>query len=1124
MAEDMEIRPSPPKTPEPPAPIVGGKEGGKEAQGFFKETPISGKLVKENPQAAQILRQIAEASADDYTNPEWLLRRGLDLRKTATPETQLELHSHLQRILGEINRTWDDQPQKLQDLKAHLDEIAEEFNVDLSKLKQEFNRQRLGDVLLEKLGQLPPTPGEAKWFYDPDVDQITEPVVQEIIEKFTRRLEDRPEIAGDHHRLNEFYRDLEEEIERELKADRGRKKPRIRDESKYREESKRFKDKVLNEKLGPLEEEMRRQREAEETGKAYLERHRRQAEAAGLVIHKAEVNAEGEEDFEFSSRFPKEDIKFLKMGFEGEKTFFNRFIQKEEMKVRDPVHIDLPDIYRLDEFWDYLTWKYGPEEGLRWKIIWEEELTTRKELHFAMVELFYKVEQPKYILSSLGRIRPKDLEFITKTELTEYTIPMVEEEIKIMLGEKLARWKEADRTKETRLKRIQEIEEGLRGGQIRADDQAIHRELGRLREEQMIWDQGVWLTDADLQGNFEIFKRAMEKKAIGQELTPEEEEWAKREYASNLEWRVRKKLEDFLGKKGEKFEDWEINKALSLGMKFNIVTLRMPMLLAYWYIEPKTGKTVMQSPPFEDLVRILNPESYYFRFGMGGKLGEVTRSIHQSAVLGERAKGAGIFLTKLPEWNDPSWREGLKPHELKIVEENRHRLWQIERQMGVPWSELIRGGVTNIGGLFDATFWRGEIGIWDEIIRAYSQMGKDHREFALGFQMGLAGGEAAYEAEGWAINEADRKGLTGRKREMAIQDFKKKRAEELKKEKKLEIVEKIIRREPLLLAQLMANDKIELVEKYKDRVDWQKLEQALQFTQMEMTTQRLTEVELRDGKKISIDFGNKDFFREVCGKYLKLEAGENIEHYHSFIKDLQERAEAKKNKLASYQFPMTLSLTSIPWKDSSWISLGMIAFERRLARDVAAAIGARDATFKLWMNPSPLKWEEIAETIMEGRKSINDYADINTAEEWAKSSTQNSIAFNENKLRRLINWFPGLETGFRNLDGIFGTLRKLGIKGADAETAKRMLESFSYSVLFYGPNGNAWNEDDITVCVNFLRSIGAFTENPQFAQEILQWAKADFPWRMYGFAQKVWFPAVVMILTMMLSQLKEEKE
>ena len=125
MAEDMEIRPSPPKTPEPPAPIVGGKEGGKEAQGFFKETPISGKLVKENPQAAQILRQIAEASADDYTNPEWLLRRGLDLRKTATPETQLELHSHLQRILGEINRTWDDQPQKLQELKARLDEIAE---------------------------------------------------------------------------------------------------------------------------------------------------------------------------------------------------------------------------------------------------------------------------------------------------------------------------------------------------------------------------------------------------------------------------------------------------------------------------------------------------------------------------------------------------------------------------------------------------------------------------------------------------------------------------------------------------------------------------------------------------------------------------------------------------------------------------------------------------------------------------------------------------------------------------------------------------------------------------------------------------------------------------------------
>ena len=860
------------------------------------------------------------------------------------------------------------------------------------------------------------------------------------------------------------------------------------------------------------------------------------------------------------------------------------------MEIRNPIHFDLIELYNLDDFYKYLSWRHGSEQGLALEIQFKRELDFRKEMHFAMIELFHTVDEPKKILATLARLRGEDLEALIQSDFSEYTIPMIEEELKIMLGEKHAEWEKADRTKEDRLKKMADYDNAMEGRlkpQERRDfdkkygyeslteeqwKKVVNEKYGQFKKEQRIWEQGVWLTDNDVQGSPEAYTKAVIKKAgilekaradnqIYQELlkkrrealgadrkriekeieeyeekilvdpndpekmTLEELEQVKRVYSSNLEWRVRQKLEAFLKKKGKKFEKWQIDKAVSMGMKFNIVTLRMPTLLAYWYIEPKSGTEAMRSPPFEDLVRILNPESFFFRFQMGGKLGETTRALRHSAVLGERAKEAGIkkvFLTKLPEWNDPAWKKGLKPDELKIVEKNRDMLMRLEQHLGIPWSELLRAGVSHIGGLFDASGWRGEIGIWDEITKAYSEIGQDHREFALGFQMNLAGGEAALEAEAWAIREADERGLKGRKRERKIQDLKAQKAKELTKERKKEIMKKIIRREPLLLAQLIANDKAKIEDEFKGRVDWTRLETALQFAQMEMTTDKKTEVKI-NGNMVAVDFGSLDFFKKYCGQYLDLKPGENIKDYHDFVVALQEKAKKKQDELALYKFPITLSLTSIPWKDTKWMGLGRIAYDRRLARDVGASAGVRSALEKLWLNPSPQKWEDIYTALQELKDSTNAYSTLDQAEKAVKKETQQIIDFNENKGRIWMNWVPGAEKGYRNLDGIFSTLRKFGIKGANAERAKRALESFSLSVLFYGPNGYAWDENNINYFVNGERAQGFYTENPEYAQDILDWAKAGLNWRLMRVAGKIWLPALLMLIAMMWHEVEEDK-
>lgn len=1113
---------------------------------LFKDRPITQELIQKNPDAAFILLQMAQAPKELHNNPTWLMKKGLELGKAATPETQLEVDRYLDNILERIEEIWDNEPEKLQNLKENLKKIEEEYGIDLKSLGKEFSRERLRDAMKERLGKMAPPEGailpEKKDEREAALRKITTSEVRDIVERLDRRIKRTQEGARDErfwsHALDDLNRAVDE-------ASRG-KSPEEKD--RIEEEAKKFLDE-LSERKG-----MARERVGEERRVAQL----KELEERGIIIYPREVNAKGERPIIF--RWLSEtEVNRLKKGPEGEKEFFNLFMKEQEMMVRDPLRLELPDIQKMDEFWEYLKWRYGPEEGLVQEQYWRGELTHRKELHFAMVELYYRVGAPRDILSALGRIRPEDLEFLTKGEFCQYTIPMVEEEAMIMLEEKLVRWKELDqkKVKEERLARMKDIEKRLKGELTPKEREERNREYGKLGKDQIDWEQGVWLTDDDLQGNFEKFRMAQDKlvkilwerkekdpvyrelierkegltgekrekldqeieayeqKIIAQELTAEDQMWLKRGYYSNLEWRVREKLIEFLEKKDIAFKDWQIDKALSLGMKFNVF-FRLPNILAYYYIEPKTAKERMRALPFEDLVRILNPESYFFRFNMGGKLGETTRSLLQSMRLGDKA--TKVELTKTPEW------KAMEDSGIPIIETRRRRLEMIEEKLGIPWSELLRGGVANIGMLFDATGWRAEIGIWDEIIEYYSKMGKDHREFALGLQLSqFAAGEAALEAEGQAIREADELKLTGKRRDEYLEKRKKvltegtKAQRGIEERKKIEIFEKIIRREPLLLAQVMANDKIELVAEYKDKVDWQKLEKALQFAQMEMTTERTTEVELRDGRKIAVDFGNEDFFRKVCveGKYLEVE---NWKDYLSFVRDLQARAKSKKEELANFPYAMTLTLTDVPWKDTNWIGIGKIACDRRLARDIPAASGFRDALFKLWMNPSPLKWEETAETIMEGRKSMIDYGAIGPAEEWARDEAKFSIAFNENRLRRIINWFPGLETAFRNLEGISKTL------GIDNEKARKMLESFSYSVLFYGPTGNAWVENDIVVFTNFLRRLGAFTEHPEYAEKILKWSKSDLPWRALAFVRTVWFPAVMMMIAMLFKQTIEEEE
>lgn len=1142
---------------------------------LLESGPITEELIQNNAKAALILLDMMAAPSESHDNPTWLMARGMELQKSVNYQTQLELHPYLSAIATRINEICELDDQRKQ-LLVSLEEIEEETETNLSKIKILLNEEEVGkeafikelqrrinDELLIHLGQLPPPEEDAAWFYNPadPEDRIEEPLVREIIEKFTRRLEDRPEITIDHHRLNEFYKALEQEIEKRLESDqRGRAdRRRIIDEGRYHQEAKRFKEKVLNDKLRPLEALMDKQREPKEYAKRHEKESEAVAECEGRLIRRDEVGAYGTGNFAFTKFFSAEAVKHLKKGTEGEKAFFNDFIRKQEMMLRDPFHLDITEVYEIGEFWSYLYWRYGPEGGRTREQIWKDELTRRKQFHWQMLQLMHVVGDPRDMLKVLGQTRPEELQYLTREGFCQYTIGMIEDETKLMLEEKMTRWQELDKkaAKEERLMKIHDYEKRMREGEeLTAEERA---DYGRARDDQKAWEQGVWLTDEDVQGKFERFKEATEKKDRALErirrgegkgdwedeyrrlvrmtveeleqmspddlrehgerrreleklliesedrhyLSDEDKEWLNREYTSNLEWRVREKLIRFLDKNNIAYEDWEIDKALSLGMKFNIITARLPLMLCNLYVEPKTGAEKMRSPPFEDLVRILNPEAFFFRFSSGGKLGEISRALYHSNILYERAKDAKITETK--EWKN------LPPSGDPIIEEQRKRLKVIEQQLGIPWTELLRGGFAQIGGPFDNSGWRGEIGVIDEVIKKYSEVGKDHRQFALGLQLTLAGGEAALEAQGMALREVEARGLTGAKRDKEFERLKEKYAKELTTKKKIEIFERIIKRQPLLLTQLMVTEKNQLLARHPN-VNWEKLKSALQFVQMEMTTKRKDTVTLQDGREIKVNFNDQGFFEEFVGKYLDLQEGENIGSYYSFVKELQNAAEAKKENLALYPYAMTLTLSDIPWTDTEWYGLGKIALERRLARDIAGAADFRQDIAEIWFNPSPMEWQKLAEKIHEAKQHFINYADITSAEKKARLLTRFALQFNENQRRRVINWIPGLENIFRNLS-------------ASNPEARKLLETYSYSILFYGPDGNAWDENDISTFIAYLRRMGTFTEHPEYADEMMRQFKTTAPWRTLAFVRGAWFPLFLLVVGQALSKtFKGEEE
>ncbi len=671
----------------------------------------------------------------------------------------------------------------------------------------------------------------------------------------------------------------------------------------------------------------------------------------------------------------------------------------------------------------------------------------------------------------------------------------------------------------------------------------LHMEIHKMHErESMLLEKRdkAGLTETEANELKEISGRVAKKMEVYKQQLIQQENYNAREDLnalrglSPIDIEVRERLIAFLKSEGIEYKEEDVRMALWAARQASVGSGHMVAIGSFMAIAPDSlpddvidrglenvyresgGKYVMRAPAFEDLQRFYNPELFAKRFTFGGEMGTRARDILRLSHMKEK----GFKLTRTKEWAE-LWkrRESHETKEQKLV---RATIEVAEKEMGISFTELLGPGFFSGGGDYDATSWRLEKGMLDQLrLRFLDQ-------------------KAKFPDSAILDNQA-----------LGIQLLVAKSPEE-----KLAILDRMMRRKPTVLFQIVGDARDEVFAKHNIAIDtdWLMLKRSLSLAEMKLWKDKslLTSY---------VDLGSEKDFQTHVVPFLE-KFGADPKRYHDYFETVHEfqealtkdRKRAQKDNAGSFrpkhetllkavangEYPMTLSLSDFDWSESNFFQLGAIAMDRR-GRDNEAMAHARDIMLNILSQTEFLSPNDPMETIKQLkdlRGAVNTYADSTTAEKVVKETLRVFLEFN--KLRnvgKVLDWIPGMTGLLRKASEIepehipiltklkpwHNFLKKNHMVGQKiAHLPHTIAEAISYSIRYTGEEGNYYDEKKIANLLATAQDNGLFTENPQFVGELRREFKAGFGGRFIWLLRKYWW--VVIFATIAYAALEETQE
>jgi hypothetical protein len=522
------------------------------------------------------------------------------------------------------------------------------------------------------------------------------------------------------------------------------------------------------------------------------------------------------------------------------------------------------------------------------------------------------------------------------------------------------------------------------------------------------------------------------------------------------------------------------------------------------------GKSIMWAPFMEDVVRIYNPELFAHRFGMGGDAGIQAMSILREYNMFDK----GFKITKTNAWKE--WAK--HAHQDPGQEQLRSVMEYAESALGISFTEMLGPEFFAGGGFFDATSWRIEAAIFDEIKSKILKSG---------------GVPAMWENQAMAIQYLIAAG-EGEKRNILL---------------------RMVKRSPSKFIQILAGKEMnELLARHNllENPEWTFCQRALSNAEISLWRDQTL---LR---RTDIDLTSEAGFNEILKPYLEKARADGttvnpntISNFKAFLKDvniLMTQDKRKGNTLvenwSKINFPMTISMSDFDWSDANFFQLGSSAMDRR-GKDMIAMSQARDKMFELLTQPALLFPNDIKETvkaIYELRVGlVNAYASTEIAENVAKQVARVIIEMNRS---RIIN--PWLD-GIKGLAGVIPGANKIMriIRDSDYRglSKNRLLQiltlgrskhwdhyphsiggALSMAVGYKGGEANAWDEFKIAGFIAALEDEGVFVNDHNIALDLRSEYKATPTWRVLATARKYWWVVPTATVVVAATQFVDEEK
>ncbi len=572
-----------------------------------------------------------------------------------------------------------------------------------------------------------------------------------------------------------------------------------------------------------------------------------------------------------------------------------------------------------------------------------------------------------------------------------------------------------------------------------------------------------------------------------------------------------------------KNEDFVMDTKMAILMaRYDFVYTRHVVAIAgnYRIVGDEEGaKYPMRAPVLEDLERVYAWQTFFKRFKMGAEAGETAMAIFNRETQFHKSKdGKLLKLSESKFWKRLTASAEKHPEQQATLD--AIKTW--EEKSGISFAQVLNNQVLKGGGVYDASTWRAEIGVTDELRAGLTSFIEDLQARAQ-----AEGPTAVPDNAGIAFQFAAAKGS----------------------EKRLYLLEKMRRRDPLIFMEYMAEERYKLLKdgqfissSGEPLVDFDILSQSLSLANNDINLNKKLLV------SPDIDLAGKDFETFVA-PYIKQLFSEraitgDITKYKEFTQRMMDIAKEKAPEWAKTDFPMTLRTGDLDWEQTDYHKAGTLSMARRGRDNVGmykAASILRDlmSNHELMFHPDPNK---VIDKLLEMEREMIGYTGTPDALQAFTDGLATYIRMNEARHRRIIGWAPGgvLEWGLRQLSEVHEDIIERGVKmlpirlfGIPKDKVeavqKRIIRKLSgnlvsYAVEYGSSHSNAFDEKAIATIISTAQDRGGFVGNKRMAHDLMREFKVTLGYRIVASVRRTYWVALVAVMAAAIASAMKDEE